>query len=213
MNAGLSGALGRMNPRERTLVVTLISMVSILIVAGAVWMVRGKLKAKEENIARNREAMAKIQRLAGPYLEQRARTAALTEQLKSNPDALSPDNPVATAAVKTKVRFRNAGDTDETSTMNKVLQVTGELKQRPLIQKKKGAKGPQIYRVEKEFQMRRGYVHVDDLFTFLGEVESLDNMVFVSKLDLVRWTRDPDYIQIKSLSASTLRYDEDEEGE
>jgi len=39
--------------------------------------------------------------------------------------------------------------------------------------------------------MRRGYVHVDDPFTFLQEVEWLDNLVFVSKLDLVRWTRGP----------------------
>ncbi len=211
MKAGLTGALGRMAPRERTLVVTLLVMVIALVLVGAVWIVRGKLKTKQDQIASNREMLLKIQKKAGPFLEQRARYEGLQERLKNNPDALSPDNPVATAAVKTKVRFRSSGDTDEPSTMNKVLQVTGDLKQRPLIQKKKGQKGPQIFRVDKEFQMRRGYVHVDDLFTFLGEVEALDNLVFISKLDLVRWTRDPDYVQIKSLAASTLRYSEDEE--
>lgn len=211
MKAGLSGALGRMAPRERTLVITLLLMVIALVLVGAVWVVRGKLKTKQDQIAANRASLNKIQKQAGPYLESRAKYDGLLERLKNNPDALSPDNPVATAAVKTKVRFRNAGDTDEPSTMNKVLQVTGDLKQRPLLQKKKGQKGPQIFRVDKEFQMRRGYVHVDDLFTFLGEVEALDNLVFISKLDLVRWTRDPDYVQIKSLAASTLRYSEDTE--
>ncbi len=209
MNAGLSGALGRMSPRERSLVVTLLLTVVVLVVAGSVWFVRGKLKTKQDQLATNRKQMAKIHALAGPYLEKRAQVEALQERLKTNPDALSPDSPVASAAIKTKVRFRNSGDTDEQSSMNKVLQVTGDLKQRPLIQRQRGQTGPQIYRVDKEFQMRRGYVHVDDVFSFLGEVEALPNLVFVSRLELVRWTRDPDYVQLKTLEASTLRFEEE----
>lgn len=213
MNAGLSGSLGRMSPRERTLVVTLLISVLVLVVAGAVWFVRGKLKTKQDQLAKNRSTLAQIHKLAGPYLEKRAAAEALQERLKTNPDALSPDSPVANAAIKTKVRYRNSGDTDEPSSMNKVLQVTGDLKQRPLLQRPRGQTGPQIYRVDKEFQMRRGYVHVDDVFTFLGEVEALDNLVYVSRLELIRWTRDPDYLQIKTLEASTLRFEEEEKPE
>ena len=211
MKAGLSGALGRMAPRERSLVVTLVVLVTALVLVGAVWLVRGKLKTKQDLIAKNRESLAKIHKKAGPFLEKRSKYEALQERLKTNPDALSPDSPVANVAVKTKVRFRASGDVDEPQPMNKVLQVTGELKQRPLIQRARGQKGPQVYRVDKEFQMRRGYVHVDDMFTFLGDIEALDNLVFVSKLSLIRWTHDPDYIQIKTLAASTLRYAENEE--
>lgn len=213
MNAGFSGALGRMSPRERSLVVTLTLVVVVFAIVGAVWFVRGKLKTKQDQIAKNRTALAELHRLAGGYLEKRAQIQAMQERLKTNPDALSPDSPVANVAIRTKVRFRNSGDEDEQSTMNKVLQVTGDLKQRPLIQRPRGQTGPQIYRVDKEFQMRRGYVHVDDVFTFLGDVEALDNLVFVSRLELVRWTRDPDYLQIKTLEASTLRFEDEEKTE
>ena len=34
----------------------------------------------------------------------------------------------------------------------------------------------------------------------------MKNLVFVTELNISRWSQDPDFIQIKRLKASTLRY-------
>ncbi len=212
MSAGLSGALSRMSPRERNMVIALMALVLCLVIGGGVFWVRGTLSDKEAKIKANRKAWTKIQKAAGPYLASREAYARMQERLKTNPDALSPDNPVAETAVRTKVRYRTGiGGDDETAALNKILQVTGDLAQRPLLQKRRKEKGPQIFRVEKQFQMRRGFARTVDLFGFLGDVEALDNLVFVTKLHIVRWSRDPDFAQIKNLTASTLRYSAEEE--
>ncbi len=210
--SALSAAFTRMSPRERNMVTGLIVLVLCMVVGGGMVWVRGTLADKEAKLRKNRKAWSEIQKLAGPYLASREAYARMQERLKTNPDALSPDNPVAETAVKTKVRYRTGvGGEDETAPLNKILQVTGDLAQRPLLQKKRKEKGPQIYRVEKQFQMRRGFARTVDLFGFLGDVEQLENLVFVTKLHMVRWSRDPDFVQIKNLTASTLRYVEDEE--
>ncbi|MFT7622705.1 MAG: hypothetical protein ACI9WU_001880 [Myxococcota bacterium] len=198
-----------MNARERNLVLALGGVVLLLAVgAGVVW-VRGTLAAKQDKISKNRKQWTEIQRRAGPWLAKQAQEAAILERVKSNPDALSPDNPVAEIAVKTPVHYRTGSDgQDEEAPLNKILQVTGDLLQRPLLQKKKKQAGPQIFRVEKQFQMRRGFARTDDIWDFLGSVEAFDSLVFVTKLHIVRWSRDADFVQIKNLTASTLRYED-----
>ena len=205
--SSIGGALGRLSARERTLVLGLGISVSFLLIAGGIWMVKSRLAAKEDSIASNRKKWKSIQKLAGPYLASRAEYEATQTRLKDNPDALSPDNPVAEVAVKTRVRHRTAGATeDEKVPLNKILQVTGDLKQKPLFSKKKGQPGPQVYRVDKDFEMKRAFVRTEDVFTFLSQVEQLDNLVFVTELNLTRWSRDPDFLQIKRLKSSTLRF-------
>jgi hypothetical protein len=171
------------------------------------------LQSKEDRIAKNRTKWTQVQRLAGPYLAEQAEREELQLRIRNNPDAASPDSPVAEAAVRTQVRFKTGLSADEeTGALNRFLQVTGELIMRPLAQRRRrGAEGPQVYRVEKQFQMRRGFARSEDMFDFLGEVESLDGLVFVSKLHIARWSRDADYLQIKNLTASTLRYVDEEE--
>lgn len=214
MRTGLQGSLSRMSPRERNLVVTLVSLVLLLVIGGGIYYVRGLLKEKEEKIKRNRQAWAQIQKLSGPYLATRQQRADLLADIRKNPDALSPDGPIAETAVQTQVRYRTGvGSEDESAPLNKILMATGDLLMRPVYQRRRRQKGPQIYRVEKQFQMQRGFARTDDIFTFLGEVEALDSMVFVSKLHLTRWSRDPDYVQIKNLTASTLRWVETTEEE
>ena len=211
--SSIGGALSRLSARERSLVIGLGTAVALLLIGGGVWMVQSKLADKERAITSNRKKWKSIQKLAGPYLASRAAYEATQKRLKSNPDALSPDNPVAEVAVRTRVRQRTAGaEEEEKVPLNKVFQVTGDLKQKPLFSKKKGQPGPQVYRVDKDFEMKRAFVRTEDVFTFLGEVERLDNLVFVTELNLTRWSRDPDFVQIKRLKASTLRF-VDAEGE
>ncbi len=208
----LGDSLSRMSSRERSLVLLLVGIVLLMVIGGGVWWVRSNLAEREAKIAKNRAQWAKIQKLAGPYLEKKASYERTRQKLKENPNALSPETPVAETAVTHRVAYRTGlGGEDEKAPMNKILQSTGDLMQRPLLQKKKNQKGPQIYRVERQFQMRRGFARTEDVFDFLGKVESQDNLVFVTKLHMVRWSRDPDFLQIKNLTASTLRYEEDGE--
>jgi hypothetical protein len=205
-------AFSRMSARERTLVFTLIGLMLLGVLGGGVLYVRSQLSDKETQIQKNRTSWKKIRKLSGPYLARLATRQMMLERIKDNPDALSPDNPVAVEAVQSKVKYRTgtSGD-DEEAPLNKILHVTGELGQKPLLKKRRTQRGPQIYRVEKRFQMKRGFARTDDLWGFLGSLESMNNMVFVSRLHIVRWSRDPDYAQIKNLTASTLRYVESEE--
>ena len=205
--SSFGGALGRMSARERSLVLGLSGVVALLLVVGGIWIVQSKLAEKERKITSNRKKWKSIQKLAGPYLADRAAYEATQNRLKTNPDALSPDNPVAEVAVKTRVRHRIGGATeDEKVPLNKILMVTGDLKQKPLYVKKKGQVGPQVYRVDKDFEMKRAFVRSEDIFTFLSDIESMKNLVFVTELNISRWSQDPDFIQIKRLKASTLRY-------
>lgn len=213
MNTGLAGSFSRMSTRERNLVAALGAIVFLLVVGGGTWIVRGKLNEKEDKIKNNRQKWAQIQREAGPYLARVQAEKELVERIKANPDALSPDNPVAVIAVKSQVRYRSSStDTeDERTPLNKLLQVKGDLAQSSLIAGRARRKGgPDLRLVEKEFHMRRGYSRADDLYKFLQQVEGLDNLVFVSRLHLLRQTQEPDYVQIKKLTASTLRYVEAE---
>jgi hypothetical protein len=205
--SSIGGALGRMSARERSLVLGLVGVLSMLLLVGGIWVVNSKLADKERKISSNRKKWKSIQKLAGPYLASRAAYEATQERLKTNPDAESPDNPVAEVAVRTRVRHRTAGATeDESVPLNKLLLVTGDLKKKPLYTKKKGQIGPQVYRVDKDFEMKRAFVRSEDIFTFLSDVESMKNLVFVTELNISRWSRDPDFIQIKRLKASTLSY-------
>jgi len=214
MKTGLTGSFARMNQRERVLVLSLIGLCSLLLIGGTAWTVSNHLSDKRAKIKKNAKMWAKIKQQAVPYLRHQSEREALTKRLQNNPDAKSPDSPVAQAAVRTKVHYRTGSTSDEESAMlNKILHPTGDLIQRPLRRKAKNDKGPQIYRVEKQFNMKRGFAKIDDLWGFLGTVESMQNMVFVSKLHLVRWSRDPDYAQIRNLTASTVRYVETEEEE
>jgi hypothetical protein len=214
VNAGLAGSFSRLNSRERTLVGGLLGLVVLLLVGGGVWVVRGKLAEKEAKIKKNRDSWATIQKEAGPFLERQAQQKALIERIKGNPDASSPDNPVAVVAVKSQVRYRaSSSDTeDERSPLNKLLHVKGDLAYSSLVSSKGRRKGgPDVQLVEKEFEMRRGYAQAADVYKFLQQVEKLDNLVFVSKLHLQRRSQQPDYVQIKSLTAATLRYVDAEE--
>lgn len=65
--------------------------------------------------------------------------------------------------------------------------------------------------MEKCFQMKCGFVWTVDLWSFLGVVEVMENMVFVSWLYIVRWSWDPDYVQIKNFMVVILWYVELEE--
>jgi hypothetical protein len=211
MKTGLAGSLGRMSSRERNLVLSLVALLAVLILGSGVWYVSSSLSEKEEKIDRNWKTWASIKKKAPEYLAARQNKKQIQERLKSNPDALSPDSPVAQVAVRSKVRYRTGGsDEDESAMMNKILHTTGDLIQRPLIVKRRKQLGPQIYRVEKEFNMKRGFARVDDVWTFLGSVEALDNLVFITKLHMIRWSRNPDYAQIRRMTASTLRYEESE---
>jgi hypothetical protein len=211
MKTGLAGSLGRMSSRERNLVLSLVALLAVLILGGGVWYVSSSLSDKEEKIERNWKTWASIKKKAPEYLAVRQNKKQVQERLKSNPDALSPDSPVAQVAVRSKVRYRTGGsDKDESAMMNKILHTTGDLIQRPLIVKRRKQLGPQVYRVEKEFNMKRGFARVDDVWTFLGSVEALDNLVFITKLHMIRWSRNPDYAQIRRMTASTLRYEESE---
>ncbi len=205
--SGIGSALGRLSARERSMVLGLGAAVSLMLIGGGVWIVQSKLAEKERKITSNRKKWKSIKKLAGPYLASQAAYEATQARLKSNPDALSPDNPVAEVAVRTRVRQRTSGNAEEERVpLNKVFQVTGDLKQKPLFSKKKGQPGPQVYRVDKDFEMKRAFVRTEDVFTFLSEIEKMDNLVFVTELNIARWSRDPDFVQIKRLKASTLRY-------
>ena len=213
MKTSLAGSMGRMSSRERNLVLSLVSMLAVLVLVGGIWYVSSVLKDKETKIERNAASWVKLKKKAPEYLAGRQNKKKVEERLKANPDALSPDSPVAQVSVRSKVRYRTGGSgEDETAMMNKILHPTGDLIQRPLIVKRRKQLGPQVYRVEKEFNMKRGFARVEDVWTFLGSVEALNNLVFITKLHMIRWSRDPDYAQIRKLTASTLRYEE-EEGE
>lgn len=213
MKTSFAGSMGRMSSRERNLVLSLVSMLAVFVLVGGIWYVSSALKDKEKRIERNVSSWIKLQKKAPEYLAGRQSKKKVEERLKANPDALSPDSPVAQVSVRSKVRYRTGGSgEDESGMMNKILHPTGDLIQRPLIVKRRKQLGPQIYRVEKEFNMKRGFARVEDVWTFLGSVEALNNLVFITKLHMIRWSRDPDYAQIRKLTASTLRYEE-EEGE
>jgi len=214
MKTGLTGSFGRMNERERTLVTLLLGILSLLIIGGGIWYVSSSLNDKEQRIKKNQKSWSKIQKKASAYLEKRAQREALTAKIKENPNAESPDSPISQAAVRTRVRYRTASSTeDETAMLNKILHPTGDVIERPLITKGRRKTGPQYYRVAKQFNMKRGFAQVDDLWKFLGTVEDQNELVFVSKLHLVRWSRDPDYAQIRGLTASTIRFEETSEEE
>ena len=138
----------------------------------------------------------------------------MTSKIKENPNAESPDSPISKASVRSRVRYRTSRSSeDETAMLNKILHPTGDVIERPLMTKRGRKDGPQYYRVSKQFNMKRGFAQVDDLWKFLGTVEEQNDLVFVSKLKLVRWSNDPDYAQIQMLTASTVRFEETAEEE
>lgn len=205
MSSAVESAFSKMNPRERTLVGALIGLVVLLIVAGGTYWVRSSLAEKEAHIQRNKKAWAQIQKLAGPYLAREASKKHLIEQIEGNRYSLNPDNPVADLAVKTKVRYMS-GATEEQASLSKLLQTVGEVKPKGLIPRRNNEVGPQVYRMSKEFQMKSGYAFTEDIYNFLAAAERVDPLIFITKLHIIRHGQKVDYVQVKNLTASTLRY-------
>ena len=208
MDGGLSGSFSRLNARERTLVISLVGVLAMLLAGGGIWYVRNKLHEKEERIRANQTSWRKIQALSGPYLEAVLRAQETETRIKENKYARNPDDPVAAVAVQSKVRYIESSQPEQEGQMHKLLTTTGELHEKQLTggKRRKQRKGPVFFRVEKQFKMSRQYVHTDDLWNFLGQLEGMDNLVYVTRLTINRSTRDPDFAQIKNLTASTLRW-------
>ncbi len=206
---GIAGSFGRMSRREKLLVTSLVGTVLFLGIGGGFWMYSRKIHSKEEQIRKNRRDWAEVQKLSVDYQRTKKQAADLKERIKTNPDAAAPELPIAQASTRAKVHYRatNTATEDEKGTWNKVLQPTGDLQQKPLGTKRRNAKGAQFFRVEKDFTMPRGAAKVDDVFSFLSDIEALSNLVFVTRLNITRWTNDPDYLWVKNMTVATLRWE------
>lgn len=211
MKTGLGGSMGRLNPRERALVFSLAGVILLLVVGGGVWYVRAKLADKQAKLKRNRVAWTKIRAAAGPWLAERDRAKKLKQRILDNDHIHKPDTPIKQKAMATTVRFRaRSSDTDEEGDLGMLLKETGGLVKKP-IRAGKRSKFPMYYRMEKSLSMRSGYVRTEDLWKFLGEIEAMEDLVFVSKLSIHRFTGNPDYAKIDSMTVSTLRWVEKKE--
>ncbi len=205
----MAGSLARLNPRERILVFALIGIVLVLGLGGGVWYVRAKLSAKEDKIKNNRAKWAKIRTAAGPYLAERERLRSRDAQIRANQWGKSPDSPVSSIALKTEVRFRDRGEEKESvGDLGQILNDESQLKSTYVGKKKK--KFPGYWRMDKTLEMDR-YIRTDDIWSFLAKVEAMSNMVYVTKLSIVRLSEDVNYAKLKDFTVSTVRWVEKQE--
>ena len=209
MKTGVGGFMGRLSPRERMLVSSLMAVLLLAVVVGGGLWVRSRLRATELEIESNRRSMAKIRGLTTAYLEKRHHAESIWKKMEQNPYKKSPDSPVKQVSLRTQVRYRASEQAEEEKgSLNRFLTASGELQRRQLRTKgrrKKKKDERQLLRVEKTFVMKRGNVHVDDFYSFLEKLEGIEGLVFISKLHLVRWSHvDPDYVRVKEMTTTTL---------
>jgi len=208
----IAGWMDQLNKRERTMVMTLLSVVVTGVLVWVIFSVQGGLRDKEKRIRKNYRDLVKIERLAPDYIAVRNEAKDRDQRIRANPNGESPHIPILKIAQKTSVHYRKGGfnnSGEETGSLDKILLPTGDLDRRPIGARRRSKTGPLLYRINKQLKMASVYVRTADLYPFFGALEKLDDLVFISRLQLNRWSQDPDFVKVDMMMASTLQYVEE----
>lgn len=208
----IAGWMDQLNKRERTLVMTLFAVLATGVLVWVIFSVRGSLRDKENRIRKNNRDLVTIERLAPDYIAVRNQAKDREQRIRSNPNGESPHIPILKAAQKTSVHYRKGGFNNsevQTGSLDKILLPTGDLDRRPIGSRRRSKTGSNLYRINKQLKMSSVYVRTEDLYPFFGGLEQLDDLVFISRLKLDRWSQDPDFVKVDMMMASTLQYVEE----
>ncbi len=210
MIAQMTGWMDRLNKRERSLVMSLFGVIMVGILVWVVFSVRGSLREKNERIRKNQRSLNEIERLAPQFVAQKQQAKERVERIQNNPHGQSPHIPILKLAQNTPISYRKASyrDTEEQKgTLDNILMPSGDLDMNPIgKRRRKKSKESKLYRVNKSMKMSSFYVRTNDLYPFLAATEGVDDLYFISRLTIKRWTQDPDFVIVEKLVASTLQF-------
>jgi len=213
MIAQMTGWMDRLSKRERSLVMSLFGVILVGVLIWVVFSVRGSLREKNEKIRKNQRSLNEIEKLAPKFVAQKSQAKQRIERIQNNPHGQSPHIPMLKIAQSTPVSYRKASyrDTEEQKgTLDNILMPAGDLDMNPIgKRRRKKTKEPKLYRVNKNLKMSSVYVRTNDLYPFLAAVDGVDDLYFISRLNIKRWTQDPDYVIVDKLVASTLQFVEE----
>ncbi|NOZ01307.1 MAG: hypothetical protein GXP54_05390 [Deltaproteobacteria bacterium] len=216
----IQAAMGRMTPRERRLFGILAGVVALFLV-GAVWLFTDAMVGSiEEEIDHGRKTMAEIRRIAPRFREASRERKAVEAAIRANQDIsvrvaaneilkkieLVDDVPGATGSQMSDV-VSFEGKTTETP-----VELTGKKKKKKKKLKGK-AKGKNvdsngIVMVEQKLEFRDiPWANLED---FLDRVQSGDDLLFVTRLELARKFNKLSHVRA-TVTIASYRY-QDQEG-
>lgn len=205
----IEGMLGRMTSRERRLFAILGVAAGVVLIGGIGFGVTAFFSSLQEELDRERAALAEMRALAPTYRDLSERKRQMEEAIRNNRSTarsmvnellkkqeLSGEVPGATGGTLADI-VTFEGKTSETP----IEPGRGARKKAP--PKGKGREAGGLVEIEQSFDFKE--VPVADLLVFLDQVERSKELIFVTKLEMTRKFNDLSHVRAQC-SVATYQY-------